>query len=212
MKVLLVCWIGSQKACRRGRSYRVCSKRWADHPSLNMTKVLSCLQMKDPHLLPFILLNIFAMSTSLSPLPFALQVLPSLQALFAVKEPPQNTMAVLTCCMGSAITQAFGSTTCRLCTTCKRGSEYNASSKIFNGCDTYVVSGMYTSCCSGLCETIDDSEGQGILFVRVAVRPFLLHVLGLIKSSFWFVFTKMWILSVTVNTLVCFMSVVKTHV
>ena len=30
---------------------------------------------------------------------------------------------------------------------------------------------MYTSCCSGLCETIDDSEVQGILSVRVAVRP-----------------------------------------
>ena len=27
MRVLLVCWIGSQKACARGRSYRVCSKR-----------------------------------------------------------------------------------------------------------------------------------------------------------------------------------------
>ena len=119
MKVLLVCWIGSQKACGRGRSYRVCSKRWADRPSLNMTKVLSCLQMKDPHVLPLILNNIFAMSTSLPPSPFALQVLPSLQALFAVKEPPQNIMAVLTCCMRSAITQSFGSTTRCLCTTRK---------------------------------------------------------------------------------------------
>ena len=38
----------------------------------------------------------------------------------------------------------------------------------------------------------------------------LLHVLGLIKSSFWFVFTKIRILSVKVNTLVCFMSIAKT--
>ena len=48
---------------------------------------------------------------------FALQVLTSLKALFAVKEPPENMMVLLNCCMGSAITQSFGSRSCRLCTT-----------------------------------------------------------------------------------------------
>ena len=37
--------------------------------------------------------------------------------LFVVKEPPHNMMALLDCCMGSAIAQSFGSTSCRLCTT-----------------------------------------------------------------------------------------------
>ena len=53
------------------------------------------MQMKDPHLLPPTLPNLFVISTGLSLAQFALQVLPSLQALFAVKEPPQNRMALL---------------------------------------------------------------------------------------------------------------------
>ena len=56
---------------------------------------LILLQMKDPHLLPSILPNVFAISASLSPSQFALQVLPSLKPLFAVKEPPQNMMTLL---------------------------------------------------------------------------------------------------------------------
>jgi SCY1-like protein 2 len=51
--------------------------------------------MKDPHLLPSILPNVFAISTTLSPSQFASQVLPSLKPLFAVKEPPQNMMTLL---------------------------------------------------------------------------------------------------------------------
>ena len=51
--------------------------------------------MKDPHRLPSILPNMFAVSTGLSPSQFALQVLLSLKPLFAVKEPPQNMVAVL---------------------------------------------------------------------------------------------------------------------
>ena len=53
---------------------------------LNIAKGLIPLQMKDPHLLPLILLNVFAISTSLSPSQFALQVLPSLEPLL----PPRN--------------------------------------------------------------------------------------------------------------------------
>jgi SCY1-like protein 2 len=51
--------------------------------------------MKDPHLLPSILPNVFAISTSLSPSQFASQVLPSLKPLFVVKEPPQNMITLL---------------------------------------------------------------------------------------------------------------------
>ena len=40
--------------------------------------------------------------------------------------------------------------------------------------------------------------------------PLLLHVLGLMKSSFYLVFAKTRILGVKVNTLVCFLSMVKT--
>ena len=53
------------------------------------------LQMKDPHLLPSIHPDIFAISTSLSPSQFALQVPPSLKPLFAVQEPPQNMTTLL---------------------------------------------------------------------------------------------------------------------
>jgi SCY1-like protein 2 len=51
--------------------------------------------MKDTHLLPYILPNVFAISSALSPAQFAAQVLPSLKPLFAVKEPPQNMLTLL---------------------------------------------------------------------------------------------------------------------
>ena len=51
--------------------------------------------MKDVHLLPYILPNVFVISTSLSSHQFAQQVLPSLKPLFAVKEPPQNMLTLL---------------------------------------------------------------------------------------------------------------------
>ena len=51
--------------------------------------------MKDPHLLPSILPNVFAISANLTPSHFASQVLPSLKPLFAIKEPPQNMVTLL---------------------------------------------------------------------------------------------------------------------
>ena len=51
--------------------------------------------MKDTHLLPYILPNVFAISQSLSPTQFATLVLPSLKPLFAIKEPPQNMLTLL---------------------------------------------------------------------------------------------------------------------
>ena len=51
--------------------------------------------MKDTHLLPYILPNVFAISQALSPTQFASMVLPSLKPLFAIKEPPQNMLTLL---------------------------------------------------------------------------------------------------------------------
>jgi SCY1-like protein 2 len=51
--------------------------------------------MKDPHLLPYILPNVFAIATIVSPQQFVSLVLPSLKPLFAIKEPPQNMLTLL---------------------------------------------------------------------------------------------------------------------
>jgi SCY1-like protein 2 len=51
--------------------------------------------MKDINLLPYILPNVFAISTALSPNQFAITVLPSLKPLFSIKDPPQNMLTLL---------------------------------------------------------------------------------------------------------------------
>jgi SCY1-like protein 2 len=51
--------------------------------------------MKDNNLLPYILPNVFAISTALSPIQFASTVLPSLKPLFSIKDPPQNMLTLL---------------------------------------------------------------------------------------------------------------------
>lgn len=53
------------------------------------------LQMKDTHLLPYILPNVFAISNILSAAQFAQLVLPSLKPLFTIKDPPQNMLTLL---------------------------------------------------------------------------------------------------------------------
>lgn len=64
---------------------------------LQRRKILPSLleEMKDTHLLPYILPNVFAISQMLTPAQFASMVLPSLKPLFAVKEPPQNMITLL---------------------------------------------------------------------------------------------------------------------
>jgi SCY1-like protein 2 len=64
---------------------------------LRTRKILPSLleEMKDTHLLPYILPNVFAISHILSPSQFASLVLPSLKPLFAIKEPPQNMITLL---------------------------------------------------------------------------------------------------------------------
>lgn len=51
--------------------------------------------MKDTHLLPYILPNVFSISNVLTSSQFASLVLPSLKPLFIVKEPPQNMLTLL---------------------------------------------------------------------------------------------------------------------
>ena len=51
--------------------------------------------MKDTHLLPYILPNVFVISQALTPAQFASLVLPSLKPLFTIKEPPQNMLTLL---------------------------------------------------------------------------------------------------------------------
>ena len=51
--------------------------------------------MKDTQLLPYILPNVFSISTILTPQQFASLVLPSLKPLFTIKEPPQNMLTLL---------------------------------------------------------------------------------------------------------------------
>jgi SCY1-like protein 2 len=51
--------------------------------------------MKDTHLLPYILPNVFSISMNISATQFASLVLPSLKPLFLIKEPPQNMLTLL---------------------------------------------------------------------------------------------------------------------
>ena len=62
-----------------------------------MRKILPSLleEMKDTHLLPYILPNVFLIARIISPAQFAGLVLPSLKPLFAVKDPPQNMLTLL---------------------------------------------------------------------------------------------------------------------
>uniref|UniRef100_A0A0W0G856 Protein kinase domain-containing protein n=1 Tax=Moniliophthora roreri TaxID=221103 RepID=A0A0W0G856_MONRR len=64
---------------------------------LKTRKILPSLleEMKDTHLLPYILPNVFTISSTLSSSQFAAMVLPSLKPLFGIKEPPTNMLTLL---------------------------------------------------------------------------------------------------------------------
>jgi len=51
--------------------------------------------MKDVHLIPYILPNILAISSSLIPSKFGALVLPGLSPLFTLKDPPQVMLTLL---------------------------------------------------------------------------------------------------------------------
>ncbi|KAF8644148.1 hypothetical protein AX16_008675 [Volvariella volvacea WC 439] len=152
---------------------------------LRTRKILPSLleEMKDTHLLPYILPNVFAISTALSASQFASMVLPSLKPLFSIKEPPQNMLTLLenlTMLQSKTDKQTFREQVLPLV--------YNALES-----EHAVVQERALKVVPDLCETIDYAEVQGVLFPRVAL-----------------VFSKTRILSVKVATLVTFLSMVKT--
>ncbi|KAJ7929288.1 kinase-like domain-containing protein [Mycena leptocephala] len=152
---------------------------------LRTRKILPSLleEMKDTQLLPYILPNVFSISSVLSPSQFASLVLPSLKPLFVVKEPPQNMLTLLenlTMLQNKTDKTTFREQVLPLV--------YNALES-----DHAVVQERALQAVPDLCESIDYAEVQGVLFPRVAL-----------------VFTKTRVLTVKVATLTTFLSMVKT--
>ncbi|KAF8184949.1 kinase-like protein [Mycena galopus ATCC 62051] len=152
---------------------------------LRSRKILPSLleEMKDTHLLPYILPNVFKISTVLSPAQFASQVLPSLKPLFVVKEPPQNMLTLL-----DNLTMLQSKTE-------KTVFREQVMPLVYNALESEhaVVQERALRCVPDLCESIDYAEVQGVLFPRVAV-----------------VFTQTRVLTVKVATLTTFLTMVKT--
>ncbi|KAF7311612.1 Kinase-like protein [Mycena kentingensis (nom. inval.)] len=152
---------------------------------LRTRKILPSLleEMKDTHLLPYILPNVFLISNILSPAQFAQMVLPSLKPLFAIKEPPQNMLTLLDNLI--MLQNKTDKTTFR----------EQVLPLVYNALESEhaVVQERALKTVPELCESIDYAEVQGVLFPRVAV-----------------VFSKTRFLTVKVATLVAFMDMVKT--
>ncbi|KAI8998790.1 kinase-like protein [Trametes punicea] len=152
---------------------------------LRTRKILPSLleEMKDTHLLPYILPNIFAISQILSSTQFAALVLPSLKPLFAIKEPPQNMLTLL-----DNLQMLQDKTE-------KPVFREHVLPLVYNALESEhaIVQERALRTVPNLCETIDYAEVQGVLFPRVAL-----------------VFTKTRILSVKVATLETFLAMVKT--
>ncbi|KAH9908250.1 kinase-like domain-containing protein [Epithele typhae] len=152
---------------------------------LRTRKILPSLleEMKDTHLLPYILPNIFAIAQVLSSTQFATLVLPSLKPLFAIKEPPQNMLTLLD---NLILLQQK---------TEKPVFREHVLPLVYNALESEhsIVQERALKSVPNLCETIDYAEVQGVLFPRVAL-----------------VFTKTRMLSVKVATLETFLSMVHT--
>ncbi|CAE6415312.1 unnamed protein product [Rhizoctonia solani] len=153
--------------------------------ALKRRKILPSLleEMKDPLLLPSILPNVFTIAEKLTPAEFASTVLPALKPLFVVRDPPQNVLAML-----DNLSMIQGKTTPAVFRADVLPLVYNALDSEHPHVQERALKAV-----PDLCETIDYAEVQGVLFPRVAL-----------------VFTKTRILSVKVNTLVCFLAMVKT--
>ncbi|KAJ2916876.1 hypothetical protein MD484_g3584, partial [Candolleomyces efflorescens] len=141
------------------------------------------MQMKDTHLLPYILPNVFVISQALQPAQFASLVLPSLKPLFAIKEPPQNMLTLLD---NLSMLQSK---------TEKLVFKDHVLPLVYNALESEhpIVQERALSAVPELCETVDYAEVQGVLFPRVCA----------VSSA-----TR--ILSVKVATLVTFLAMVKT--
>ncbi|KAG8903440.1 hypothetical protein FRB99_003262, partial [Tulasnella sp. 403] len=148
-------------------------------------KILPSLleEMKDPLLLSSILPNVFNISSNLDPTQFQTMVLPSLKPLFSIKDPPVVMMALL-----ENLETLQAKTT-------KQSFRTEVLPLVYNALESEhaAIQERALLTVPNLCETIDYSEVQSVLFPRVAL-----------------VFTKTRILSVKVSTLNCFLSMVKT--
>ncbi|WWC96791.1 hypothetical protein V866_003665 [Kwoniella sp. B9012] len=151
---------------------------------LRKGKVLPSLleEMKDPYLLPFILPNVFEISKGLNKDEFA-NVLPKLQPLFALKDPPQNMLTLL-----EHLSLFEEKTTPPV-------FRENVMPLIYNSleCEHLPVQEKVLQTVPHLCEILDYGTVQNVLLVKVAI-----------------LFTRTRILSVKVQTLECFTSMVKT--
>ncbi|KAK7440244.1 Protein kinase domain-containing protein ppk32 [Stygiomarasmius scandens] len=152
---------------------------------LKTRKILPSLleEMKDTHLLPYILPNVFVISSALSAPQFAAMVLPSLKPLFAIKEPPTNMLTLL-----DNLTMLQSKTEKVVFRTEVLPLVYNALES-----EHAVVQERALKMIPELCDTIDYAEVQGVMFPRVAL-----------------VFTKTRILTVKLATLATFLAMVKT--
>ncbi|KAF7966844.1 hypothetical protein HWV62_36889 [Athelia sp. TMB] len=152
---------------------------------LRTRKILPTLveEMKDVHLLPHILPNVFSIAKSLTPAQFSSMVLPSLKPLFTIKDPPQNMLTLLD-----------------NLPTLQSKTEKNVFREqvlplVYHALESEhaIVQERALKTVPDLCETVDYAEVSNVLFTRVAI-----------------VFTKTRILSVKIATLTTFLSMVKT--
>ncbi|KAI6019640.1 kinase-like domain-containing protein [Pisolithus orientalis] len=163
---------------------------------LKVRKILPSLleEMKDTHLLPYILPNVFAISTILSAVQFAQLVLPSLKPLFTVKDPPQNMLTLLD---NLDMLQSKTEKVVFRERECEQGNNDFYHSLNANQRSSPLYTMLWKSehaieSCPIYAKPIDYAEVSGVLFPRVAL-----------------VFTKTRLLSVKVATLATFLSMVK---
>ncbi|OCF45272.1 SCY1 protein kinase [Kwoniella heveanensis CBS 569] len=151
---------------------------------LRKGKVLPSLleEMKDPYLLPFILPNVFEISKGLNKDEFA-TVLPRLQPLFVLKDPPQNMLTLL-----EHLSLFEEKTTPPVFRESVMPLIYNSLE-----CEHMPVQERVLKTVPHLCEILDYGTVQNVLLVKVAI-----------------LFTRTRILSVKVQTLECFTAMVKT--
>ncbi|KLT42100.1 kinase-like protein [Cutaneotrichosporon oleaginosum] len=151
---------------------------------LKKGKILLSLleEMKDPYLLPFLLPNVFEISKSLDKTEFAV-VLPKLQPLFALKDPPQNMLTLL-----DNLTMFEEKTS-------PAQFRENVMPLIYNSLESehLPVQERVLRLVPQLCEILDYGTVQNILLTKIAI-----------------LFTRTRILSVKVQTLDCFTAMVST--
>ncbi|KAI0295520.1 kinase-like domain-containing protein [Russula brevipes] len=151
---------------------------------LRVRKVLPSLveEMKDVQLLPYILPNVFAIATIVTPQQFATLILPSLKPLFTIREPPQNMLTLLDNL--NTLQEKTEKTVFR----------EHVLPLIYNALESEHAPVQERAL------GVVPAEVQGVLFPRVAVR-FSMPTARFHKTR---------ILSVKVATLVTFLSMVKT--